>query len=307
MTDQATLAVDDPVLFEFAAAVGPTGPVAVVGGRTRWEVGGDPVGDPRLVEAPVGIVAYHPEEMTVQVRAGTSVADLDRRLAEHGQRCGLPDRGGTVGGAVMVGENHLDRLGRGSVRDAVLQVRYVSAEGTLVTGGGPVVKNVTGFNLPKLLPGSLGTLGCLAEVILRTNPTPSTDCWVTVDGVDPLAVRDAVLRPAAVMWDGEVTHVHLEGHEVDVDAGRDALEALGRVEDASGPPPLPPHRWSMSTRAMIERPPAGRFVASLGAGVVWSDLDAPPAAPSSPAVAELAARTKQTFDPTGRLNPGRVA
>ena len=106
--------------------------------------------------------------MVVTVRAGTTVAELHETLAAAGQTSALPDRGGTVGGAVAVGENRLDRLGRGSARRR-LQVRYVSAEGEIVTGGGPVVKNVSGFNLPKLIVGSLGTLGLIAEVVLRTN------------------------------------------------------------------------------------------------------------------------------------------
>ena len=164
----SSLATSDPVLFDFAALVGDADPISVRGNGTRWHVGGALADAARVVEAPAGIVDYQPSEMIVVVRAGTPVAALHAALAAAGQTSALPDRGGTVGGAIAVGENRLDRLGRGSVRDAVLQVRYVSAEGELVTGGGPVVKNVSGFNLPKLMVGSLGTLGLLAEVVLRT-------------------------------------------------------------------------------------------------------------------------------------------
>jgi len=173
----ATLHVDDPTLLAFADEVGDTGPVAIEGERTRWELGGESTGEPRLLRAPAGIVDYKPEEMTVQVRAGTTVADLHAALAEKGQRSALPERCGTVGGALVVGENDIRALGRGRVRESLLQVRYVSAEGRIVSSGGPTVKNVSGFDLPRLMVGSLGTLGCVAEVILRTNPIPAESRW----------------------------------------------------------------------------------------------------------------------------------
>ena len=164
------LKVTDQVLLDFAAEVGESGPVAVEGNRTRWALGGPGTAGTRLINAPTGVVNYVPDEMTVQVRCGTTVEELHALLAEKGQRTGLPERGGSVGGALAVGENSLHVLGRGRVREAALQVRYVSDEARVVTGGGPTVKNVTGFDLPRLLVGSLGTLGLLAEATLRTNP-----------------------------------------------------------------------------------------------------------------------------------------
>lgn len=299
----ATLAVDDPVLLAFADEVGADGPVAVEGARTRWDLGGPLAADARVLRAPAGIVAYSAPEMTVQVRAGTTVAELDAELAAHGQRGALPDRGGTVGGAVVVGENHRETLGRGRVRDAVLQVRYVSAEGDVVTGGGPVVKNVTGYNLPKLITGSLGTLGLVAEVILRTNPIPAAARWLAADVVDPEAAGAAVHAPAAVLWDGTTTWVLLEGHAADIDAETDALAAVGSFAEVAGPPDLPPHRWSL-TPAEAAAFSGGSFVASIGVGTVWADRPQPSRSLDA-GVAALAARTKHNFDPTGRLNPGR--
>ncbi|MEL0140505.1 MAG: FAD-binding protein, partial [Acidimicrobiaceae bacterium] len=122
----STLTSADPALHEFAALVGADDPIAVQGNGTRWHLGGPLDESARLGEAPTGIVDYQPSEMVVTVRAGTTVAELHEALAAAGQTSALPDRGGTVGGAVAVGENRIDRLGRGSVRDAVLQVRYVS-------------------------------------------------------------------------------------------------------------------------------------------------------------------------------------
>ena len=109
----STLTSTDRALHDFAALVGADDPIAVEGNRTRWHLGGPLDESARLVNAPTGIVDYQPSEMVVTVRAGTTVAELHETLAAAGQTSALPDRGGTVGGAVAVGENRLDRLGRG--------------------------------------------------------------------------------------------------------------------------------------------------------------------------------------------------
>ena len=302
----SALTITDPVLHAFAEEVGAEGPVAVAGGRTRWDLGGPLDPSARVLAAPSGIVAYSAPEMTVQVRAGTTVAELDATLAAHGQRTALPDRGGTVGGAIAVGENPVDVMARGRLRDAVLQVRYVSAEGELVTGGGPVVKNVTGYNLPKLMAGSLGTLGLMAEFVLRTNPIPAAARWLAADGVDPAGVLGSVHRAAQVLWDGSTTWVHLEGHGPDIDAETAVLHALADFVEVEGPPPLPAHRWSLSPSAVLGLPTAieGTTVVAVGVGLAWTDEPQPPR-PVSSGVAAVAARLKQNFDPDGRLNPGR--
>lgn len=307
----ATLAIDDPVLTRFASEVGDSGPVAVAGGRTRWGAGGPLSEGTRVIAAPTGIVAYAPEEMTVRVRAGTPVAELDDALAASGQRSALPDRGGTVGGALAVGDNDIRALGRGMVRAALLQVRYVSAEGRLVNSGGPTVKNVTGFDLPRLMVGALGTLGLLAEVILRTDPVPATSRWLMADGARPRDVLDTLLAPSAVLWDGTSTWVQIEGHPADVDAEQSALAAVGRFVETEGPPSLPANRWSVAP-ARIDGPDGpigagvdpGSFVAAAGLGLVFA-TNPPPPRPLAPEVAAVSRRVKHNFDPTGRLNPGR--
>ena len=103
----AALVSTDPVLHQFAELVGTEGPVAIQGSGTRWALGGPVDHDARLVSAPSGVAEYVPAEMTVTVRAGTTVEDLHETLAESGQRTALPMRGGTVGGAVAVAENDL--------------------------------------------------------------------------------------------------------------------------------------------------------------------------------------------------------
>ena len=304
----ATLHVDDPTLLAFADEVGDTGPVAIEGERTRWELGGESTGEPRLLRAPAGIVDYKPEEMTVQVRAGTTVADLHAALAEKGQRSALPERCGTVGGALVVGENDIRALGRGRVRESLLQVRYVSAEGRIVSSGGPTVKNVSGFDLPRLMVGSLGTLGCVAEVILRTNPIPAESRWFHAEHTDARTAFEALLHPSAVLTDGANTWVQLEGHGADVAQQASVLAALGSFTEVDGPPELPEHRWSVSPNeaALFDPSDAQRFVATIGLGLVFADSPQPARA-LDPAVELINERMKQNFDPTGRLNPGRNA
>jgi FAD/FMN-containing dehydrogenase len=229
----------------FAAEVGPAsaGPVAAVGGRTQWDVGGplDPTVPVREVRAPAGVVAVEAADMTVRVRAGTTVGELDDALASAGQTVALPAWPGvTVGGVLAVGRSGLRHLGWGPVRDTVLEVRFVSADGTVVKAGGPTVKNVSGFDLCRLLVGSVGTLGLLAEVVLRTRPLPAAERWVAGEA-DPFTLVRRLHRPASVLWDGTTTWVLLDGHPADVEA----QAALAGLADAPGPPELPPHRWSL--------------------------------------------------------------
>ena len=203
----------DGVLLEFAAEVGPEGPVCVRGGDTRRRTGGDPHPGTREVRAPAGIVALEPAEMTVRVRAGTPVAELHEALGGSGQRTALPERpGGTVGGALMVGESAITRLGLGPVRDALLQARYVCADGRVATGGAATVKNVSGFDLCRLLVGSLGTIGLMGEALLRTVPVPETEQWFRLDGGDPRDVWRRCRTAISILWDGAATWVLLSGY-----------------------------------------------------------------------------------------------
>src|SRR3954471_9116054 len=166
----------DAELDVFAKEVGDHGPVTCVGGRTQWDVGGAVSTDVREVHAPSGVVTFDPAEMTVRVRAGTTVAELADALAGGGQMVPLdpvdPTKA-TVGGVLAVGESGLRRLRYGPVRDTLLEARFVNATGKVVKAGGPVVKNVTGFDLCRVLVGSVGTLGFLVEVVLRAQPLPS--------------------------------------------------------------------------------------------------------------------------------------
>jgi FAD/FMN-containing dehydrogenase len=296
-------------LSAFADEVGPpeAGPVVAVGGRTQWDVGGvvdvGAAAATREARPPAGIVALEAADMTVRVRAATTVAELDDALAAVGQTVAMPPwAGATVGGVLAVGHSGVRQLGWGPVRDVLLEARVVSADGRVVKAGGPTVKNVSGYDLCRLLVGSLGTLGLIGEVVLRTRPLPATERWLA-GRADPFALVAQLHRPASVLWDGTTTWVLLDGHPSDVDAEA----ALTGLADVAGPPDLPPHRWSLrpSELATLGGSAAtGRFVAQVGVGVVHADLPAPPR-PVDPHVVDLHRRVKAAFDPTRRLNPGR--
>lgn len=282
----------------FADEVGASGPVAVCGLGTR---GGAPAAV-RVVRAPSGIDWVQPDEMTVCCAAGTPVDELVAALAVHRQTVALP-AGGTVGGALAVGRADVRRLGWGPVRDVLLQARYVSAEGRVVKAGGPTVKNVSGFDLCRLLVGSRGSLGFLGEVLLRTRPLARAARWFTcapVDAARLAEVQRRLYRPTSLLWDGTTLWALLEGHPADI------VEQAGAVglEPCEGPPELPSgSRWSVPPSAVAAL--TGSFVAEVGVGVVHHTEPQPPVA-RDPRVAALAAAVKRELDPTGRLNPGVV-
>lgn len=299
-----------PALASFAADVGrpDAGAVVCAGGRTQWTVGG--VGDPAAheVRAPVGVVEYEPAEMVVRVGAGTTVAELDDVLRGGGQQVPLDPRSpgrATVGGVLAVGHSGVRRLRHGPVRDTVLEVRVVLAGGELVKAGGPVVKNVSGYDLGRLLVGSLGTLGFLGEVVLRCSPRPAVATWWRSDDADPFSTRDRLFRPSSILWDGRSTWVLLEGGAADVRAERAALGA-GWTE-VEAPPPLPEggRRSLRPSQLRALDVSAGSFVAEVGVGTIHV-AEAVEQATPDPTTVELHRRVKAAFDPTGRMNPGRM-
>ncbi|WP_419841296.1 FAD-binding protein [Candidatus Poriferisodalis sp.] len=293
----------------FAHEVGASDPVTAVGARTHWAVGGAPRAGTREVRAPSGVWEHEPSEMTVRCGAGTAVAELSAHLASTGQMVPLDpaDDAATVGGVLACGYSGHRRLRYGHVRDLVLQTRHVDASGKVVTAGGPTVKNVSGYDLVRLLVGSVGTLGLLAEVILRTLPLPPSSQWLVGDG-DPFAAFDALYRPSSILWNGTRSWILLEGNPTDVAAEAAKLAPLGFAPSADGPPRMPAAgRESMrpaDLRALAETP--GEWLAEVGVGLVHRS-EPVAAVPVSPANAVLMSALKAKLDPAGRLNPGRSA
>lgn len=286
-------------LSEFAEEIGTSGEVTIAGMSTR----GGPVPDVRTVMAPSGVEWVKAEEMTVCCGAGTSVAELDAALDLVGQYVAIPPSG-TVGGALALGRSGIRRLGQGPIRDCVLQMRYVSAAGEIIKIGGPTVKNVTGFDLSRLMVGSLGTLGFFGELILRTQPRAPFEQWYCRPG-DPWDLIRSLYRPVSVLWNGMYCAVLLEGDPRDVIA---EAQANGLV--SCDPPDMTgcTYRWSVppsqitQSLASIEAEP-GSFWAEIGVGIMHLEAPAPTTI-ISPEIRMLNQRIKENLDPTGRLNPG---
>jgi glycolate oxidase FAD binding subunit len=208
-----------------------------------------------------GVVDYAPEEMTLTVKPGTLYSEIEPLMAQRKQRLAFepPDLGmilegvssfGSVGGIVAANIAGPRRRSTGAVRDHVLGFTAVNGRAEIFTAGGKVVKNVTGYDLPKLLTGSFGTLALMTEITLRVNPAPETECTVAVFGADdvvamklmqmaiasPHEVAGAAHLPRGVnsLGPGAVTLIRLEGFAPSVDYRAGLLTELlknhGRVE-----------------------------------------------------------------------------
>lgn len=171
--------------------------VHVTGGGTKSALSGDA----NLSVAKLsGILEYDPSEFTFTALAGTPLAEIQRRLAEHGQYLPfdppLVDSGATLGGTVAAGLSGSGRYRYGGIRDFILGVRLVTGTGQLVVGGSKVVKNAAGFDIPKLLVGSLNRLGVIAELTFKVFPEPQSYATLLVELPDIEAAVDAMTRLA---------------------------------------------------------------------------------------------------------------
>ncbi|WP_165065254.1 FAD-binding oxidoreductase [Paludisphaera rhizosphaerae] len=186
------------------------GAVYPQGGRTALDYGGTPARPGVAVDltALKQVVDYPHADMTITVQGGLNVASLQSVLAEHHQRLlfDVPtaDRA-TIGGALATGVFGPRRYGQGRPRDSIIGVSFVTSKGVEVKGGGRVVKNVAGYDFPKLLTGSLGTLGVITQATLKVRPKPggSALIWLPVDEPTTLDANLASLdasstRPVAV-------------------------------------------------------------------------------------------------------------
>ena len=129
------------------------------------------------------VVDYPAADMTITVEAGITLDRLRKVLAEHGQRLALEAPQGdsaTLGGIFATNASGPRRFGLGRARDQIIGIRYVDAQGQMIKGGGRVVKNVAGYDLPRLMTGSMGTLGIIAEMTFKVRPLPEASALVWI-------------------------------------------------------------------------------------------------------------------------------
>ncbi len=321
--------------------------VLVWGGGTHQGLGYRVAPDVVLVTSGLSrVVDWQPDDLTIVVESGLEVAALEDKLAERNQSAVLPETPGraTVGGVVAAGVSGWRRLRYGPTRDRMLEVVLVTGDGRVVTGGGRVVKNVTGYDLPRLATGSLGALGLIGTVCLKLWPVPSHAGTIPVP--DAGEARRIAFRPLAVIETNSGTAVYVAGTEAEV-AGQ-AADLGGEPQPGLHWPQALDAAWLLSLRvpaastseavARIRAElPGAEFQAAHGVGEVrigvdeifagqigdlraWaealggavvverrpvdSDDDVDPWGAPPPTL-ELQRKIKHAFDPAGVVNPGR--
>ena len=263
-----------------------------------------------------GVVAYDPSELVIVVRAGTTLLELDRVLAEQGQMLvaeppSFADAS-TVGGAIALGWSGSRRPFGGALRDAVLGVRMINGLGEVLSFGGQVMKNVAGFDVARLMTGSLGHLGVILEVSLRVVPKPPAEITVRLECDSAEA---AMHRVRAALQEGVpvtgasycagVQRVRLAGHGATLTQVCQQWQAqqedngfwewLRRVQ---APAELPATsvddwngqlQWRFTEGGDITRQPLGHAPVELNLGLDFSHAD--------PTLAALQEQLRVAFDP----------
>jgi glycolate oxidase FAD binding subunit len=180
-----------------------------------------------------GMLEYQPGEFTFTALAGTPIREVQQQLHEHGQYLPfdppLAEAGATLGGTVAAGLSGPGRFRYGGVRDFLLGVRLVNGAGDVVFGGGKVVKNAAGFDIPKLMIGSLGQFGVIVEVTFKVFPARQASTTLTVELAD---VAEAVrVMNRLAMSNADIDHLDFEPPGklwIRLSGMRDAI--AGRVE-----------------------------------------------------------------------------
>ncbi|NNK77875.1 MAG: glycolate oxidase subunit GlcE [Litoreibacter sp.] len=226
------------------AISGAKGPLRIIGGGTR-PIGNPVTGEVLSTSALTGVEIYEPGALTLVVKAGTPLAEVEATLAAENQRLpfepmdhravmgsqGEP----TIGGVVAANVSGPRRIQAGACRDSLIGVRFVDGQGAVLKNGGRVMKNVTGYDLVKLMAGSYGTLGVLSEVSFKLLPGVATTAALVLKGLDvsravgamskalgsPYEVSGAAHDPEA-----ERTTLRLEGFEASVRYRAEQLRTL---------------------------------------------------------------------------------
>lgn len=332
-------------------------PLRILGSGSKAFYGRATQGDPLDATRYRGIVSYEPTELVLTARAGTPLAEIEAELAARRQM--LPfepphfGSGATLGGCIAAGLSGPRRAYAGAARDYVLGVRMIDGKGDVLNFGGQVMKNVAGYDVSRLLTGSLGTLGLLLEVSLKVLPIPveelslrfvmaEREALETVNrwAAQPLSLsatcyHNGVLTVRLSGAAAAVRSVHSKlGGDIVADAEafwRSVREQQHAFFQFTGGKEQALWRLSLpSTAAVLDLP--GRQLVEWGGALRWLASDAPaaqirqaasavggqatlfrsaaagdePFHPLSPTVLQLHRRLKQTFDPHGIFNPGRM-
>lgn len=332
-------------------------PLRLKGGGSKDFYGGPLQGEVLDTRGYSGIVGYEPTELVITARAGTPLAEIKSALATRRQclACEPPHFGNaTLGGAVAAGLSGPRRAVAGSLRDYVLGVKLMDGEGRELNFGGQVMKNVAGFDVSRLVTGSLGTLGLILEVSLKVMPLPVAQATLRFEmpqnkALDALNGWGGQPVPlAASCWQDDVLTLRLSGARAAVTAACEKLggERIAEAEAASfwdslceqttpffaGPDTHAP-LWRLSVPSvapsldlpgaqLIEWGGAQRWLrgavdvgqlretaARVGGHATLfrgGDKSGGVFAPLSPALMEVHRRLKQSFDPYGVFNPGRL-
>ena len=222
------------------------GRVLFVGGGTKLRPG--PPVDVEICTAGLNrIVEYVPSDQVAIVEAGVTLAALQRELTHNGQRLALDPpfaERATIGGIVAANSFGPLRTRYGSVRDLIIGISILRADGTAAKGGGKVVKTVAGFDLPKLMCGSQGTLAMIVTATFRVHPLPEAKLTLVARSADPMEmvrkVRALQLEPAAMLarrerqgWD---VFLRFEGFRAGLLAQREKLRELSESDWPSDEP-----------------------------------------------------------------------
>jgi glycolate oxidase FAD binding subunit len=226
-----------PLIDRVRAAQAAGAQLDIRGGGTKAFYGEPPQGEPFDVRGFAGVSSHEPSELVVSARCGTSLAELEATLAEAGQ-C-LPfepphfGSGSTVGGMVAAGLAGPARAAVGSVRDYVLGATLLSGRGEVLSFGGQVMKNVAGYDVSRLLAGSMGTLGVILEVSLKVLPLPPATATLRFECDETEAIdrlnewgREPLPINASAWWEGTLA-LRLAGARAAVDAACRRFAASG--------------------------------------------------------------------------------
>lgn len=218
-------------------------PLRIRGGGSKDFYGQALAGEVLDTRGHAGVVAYEPSELVVTARCGTGLAELQALLGAQRQMLAFEPPGfagaATLGGVVAAGLSGPRRASAGAVRDFVLGVQLVDGEGRLLRFGGQVMKNVAGYDVARLMAGSLGTLGLIVEVSLKVLPMPAAEATLRLECTQTAAIdlmnrwAGQPLPVSASCWHAGMLSVRLSGARAAVRAASAALGGERLEADAA--------------------------------------------------------------------------